>query len=173
MPLERDGNGGAASPLFHPTDTILAAIILIVSAWVYYVTTTFEEVPQLLAQNVGPAVFPQLVVIAIVLMALALPFEHLFIAGGRARLDSDRSKPVRRPTWLTGALLAAIVALMPWLGTLLTMFLACLLMPPLWGERRLKVVLPFAVLVPLGVNLVFSGLLKVHFEPGLLAWIFE
>jgi putative tricarboxylic transport membrane protein len=126
-------------------------------------------VPELLSENVGPEVFPQLVLIAIVLLALGLPFEHRTIRGGAARLEKARSEPVGASGWATAGLLVVIGALMPLAGTLVTLFLICLALPLLWGERRLRVVVPFALLFPLAVKLVFETLLEVPFEPGLLA----
>jgi len=52
------------------------------------------------------------------------------------------------------------------------MVLACLLLPALWGERRATRLIAFALLFPGAVALVFSGLLRVPFEPGLLAKFF-
>ena len=42
-----------------------------------------------------------------------------------------------------------------------------LILPWLWGERRLKLILPFAVLFPITVTLVFNRILGVYFEPGI------
>jgi putative tricarboxylic transport membrane protein len=104
-----------------------------------------------------------------VLLALGLPVEHRFLRGGAAKLDDARRGPVGRPSWATAGLLVAIGALMPVAGTLVTLFLICLGLPLLWGERRLRVVIPFALAFPLAVKLVFENLLEVPFEPGLLA----
>jgi putative tricarboxylic transport membrane protein len=148
---------------------VIAALIVAGAAALLYITTTFETVPDLLSQNIGPEVFPQLVLIAIILLALGLPVEHRYLQGGAARLGKARSERVGRSGWATAALLVVIGALMPLAGTLVTLFLICLALPLLWGERRLRVVVPFAVLFPLAVKLVFETLLEVPFEPGLLA----
>ena len=169
MRISRRGEGGENAPLFHPTDTVLAAIILVVMGGLLYVSSTFEEVSQLLSQNIGPGVFPQLVMATIILLTLAMPFEHHFISGGRQRLDSGRDQPIKASAWMTAGLLTVIVVLMPVFGALFTMFLACLLLPPLWGNFRFRIVIPFAIVFPIAVKLVFSDLLKVHFEPGLMA----
>jgi hypothetical protein len=49
------------------------------------------------------------------------------------------------------------------------MILVCILLPLLWGERRLKIIFSFAIIFPSTVAFVFSNLLKVYFEPGILA----
>lgn len=148
---------------------MIAGLIVAGAAALLYITTTFEKVPDLLAQNIGPEVFPQLVLIAIILLTLGMPFEHRTLRGGAARLDKARSEKVGATGWTTAALLVVIGALMPLAGTLVTLFLICLALPLLWGERRLRLIVPFAVLFPLAIKLVFETLLEVPFEPGLLA----
>lgn len=167
MQAKQGAESGDKTPLFHTPDTVLAAIILAAAAALYYITTTFEDVPALLSQNIGPELFPQLVLIVIILLTLGLPIEHRFVRGGRARLDDGRLESVKAPTWLTAGLMTIIVALMPIVGTLVAMFLACFLMPMLWGNFRFRLIIPFAVIFPIAVKLVFADLLKVHFEPGL------
>lgn len=173
MPPERDGGFGSRAPLVHKPDAALAAVIIVIAAGLFYLTTGFEQVPDLLSQNVGPEKFPRLVLTAFVLLALGLPIEHRFVRGGRERLDSDRRRPIGTRTWLTAGLLVLIGALMPYAGTLLSLVLVCLLLPPLWGDFRPRVVVPFAIVFPLIVKLVFEDLLKVSFEPGLLAFLVD
>lgn len=165
------GDGGSGAPLFHRTDLGLALIILAVCAGLYFATTRFETVAPLFAQDVPPEFFPRLLIWIIVVLALLLPFEHLLLAKRRTNLDDDRSDRIRPNTVVTAGLLCAVVAAMPWLGTAPSMVAVCLLLPRLWGETRLSVVIPFAVVFPGAVTFVFSYLLKVHFEPGILALV--
>ena len=51
---------------------------------------------------------------------------------------------------------------------LLTMIGVCAVLPLLWGERRLKLIIPFAILFPLAVAYLFNKVLLVFFEPGVL-----
>lgn len=165
---EDEGDHGS---LVHPTDTVLAAIILAVMAALWYATTRFEEVSPLFAQNVGPAFFPRLLLTVIIALTLVLPFEHRLLEGGRKRLDKGRSHRIEPLTYLTAALLGIIVILMPYLGTTLTIVAVCVLLPLLWGERRFGLIAAFAILFPVVVTFVFNQLLSVYFEPGPLAGI--
>ena len=166
-------DAGSGGPLFHRTDLGLALIILAACAGLYYATTRFETVAPLFAQDVPPEFFPRLLIWTIVVLTLLLPFEHLLLAQRRKNLDADRSDRIRPNTLVTAALLCAVVAAMPWLGTAPSMVVICLLLPRLWGETRLRVLVPFAVVFPAAVTVVFSNLLKVHFEPGLLGLVFR
>ena len=46
--------------LIHRTDLWVALIILAVTLALFYATTQFEEVSVMLSQNLGPELFPQL-----------------------------------------------------------------------------------------------------------------
>ena len=162
-PPGRIGPGG----LVHPVDLMIMTIILSICGALYYVTTTFEEVSNLLAQNIPPEFFPQLVMLVIAVLALGLPFEHLFQRRRGHDLDKDRSKKLRPLPYLTALVLVLLAFAMPYLGTFLAMIVVCLVLPWLWGERRLRLIGLFAVLFPLAVALVFNRVLGVYFEPGI------
>lgn len=158
----------ARRSLVHPTDAVLAVILVLVSVALWYETTKFEEVSPLLAQNVGPAVFPRLLLAVIIGLAMVLPFEHRFLEGGAERLDRARKRRIEPLTYLTAALLGVVVLLIPYLGAVLTMVAVCVLLPLLWGERRFGLIAVFAIVFPALVTIVFNQVLRVYFEPGLL-----
>lgn len=162
---------GADGSLVHPTDTVLAVILLTVMGALWYATEQFEEVSPMFTQNVGPDFFPRLLLVVIVALTLVLPFEHRLLKGGRKRLDKGRTARIEPLTYVTALLLGVIVLLMPYLGTTLTIFAVCVLLPLLWGERRVVLIGAFAVLFPIVVTIVFNKLLSVYFEPGPLAGI--
>ncbi len=152
----------------HGTDVIVAAVLLALCAGLYYLTTTFEEVAQLFAQDVPPEFFPRLLIWTIAILSLLMPFEHLLKPHGRAHFDKDRSKPIKPMAYATAGLLALIVLSIEFVGTYIAIVLACLLVPVLWGERRWKLLIPYALIFSTTVVLLFSKLLGVYFEPGLL-----
>ncbi|WP_193368787.1 tripartite tricarboxylate transporter TctB family protein [Pelagibius marinus] len=174
MSKETDGAGGVedarssegVARLLHPVDTLLAILILCIVAWLYYETTQFEEVSDLLTQNIPPQMFPRILLVIVALLALVMPFEHILLKRKGKDIDKDRRAPVKRIAWVTMAALVAIIIAEQWLGTLLTMVAVCLVIPLLWGERRLRFVLPFAVFFPLCVAFLFSVVLGVYFDPG-------
>jgi hypothetical protein len=158
-----------ASSLVHGPDLVLTVIILAFCGLVFFWTSEFEEVPQLLAQNIPPEWFPQLLLWTIIVLTVTLPFEHLFMKAGKKELDEDRKAKIKPIAILTALLLLGVVIMFETLGTIISMILVCILMPLLWGERRLKMIFSFAIIFPLAVAFVFSYLLKVYFEPGILA----
>lgn len=164
---EEKREGASAFPFVHRTDLALTLLILAVCGLLYYVTAGFEEVSELLSQNIGPEWFPRLLIWTIVLLSLALPFEHLMRKQQAASIDEDRANRIKPISFFTALLLASVVATIPLFGTFIAMILACVLLPLLWGERRLKLLIPYIFLFPATVAILFTQVLKVFFEPGL------
>lgn len=150
----------------HRTDLAVALVVLAGCGAAYYATTLFDEVSALFAQNIGPEWFPRLTIWAIAALALALPFEHRFVSGGRRRLDEERTDRVRGITFLTAGLLLLVVVALELVGMALAMVLVSALLPLLWGERRWRVLAAFALLFPAAVALLFAYVLRIYFEPG-------
>lgn len=161
------------SSLFHRMDSILALTILAVCGALYYVTTRFEKVPDIVSQNIPPEWFPRLLLWVIAILTVIIPFEHLFHGKGKGSLDEGRRSRIKPISIYSAALLCLIVGLMPWLGTSLAMVLVCALLPLLWGESRMKVILPFAIIFPALVTLLFTKVLGLYFEPGVWEKLFS
>ncbi len=156
----------SVSSLIHWTDFRLTVVILAICLVLYTFTAGFEEVAAMLAQNIPPEWFPRLLIWTIVVLSLTLPFEHLFLEKGAAEIDKDRSEKIKPMAMITAALLIMAVTSILLFGTALAMVLVCIALPLLWGERRAKVLVPYFVLFPLAVTLLFTQVLKVYFEPG-------
>ncbi len=154
--------------LVHGTDLAVTAVLLAFAGWAYYLTTGFEEVADLFAQDVPPEFLPRLLIWTIVALSVLLPFEHLLKPGGRAHFDEARSTPIAWMAWLTAGLLFLVVLSIQWASTYLALIAVCVLLPLLWGERRWTIIIPYALVFPTLVMLLFSKLLGVYFEPGLL-----
>ena len=155
-----------AASLLHGPDLVLALVVLAGCGAAYYATTLFDEVSPLFAQNIGPEWFPRLMIWSIVALALLLPFEHLFVSGGRSKLDEERTDRLKGITFLTAGLLVLVVMAVELIGMALAMVLVSGLLPLLWGERRYHILIPFVLLFPAAVALVFVYVLKIYFEPG-------
>ena len=161
--LARQGQDG----LLHRTDLIVAFIVIAICAFFYLATTTFEEVSNMLAQNIPPEFFPRWVLIIIVVLAFGLPFEHVFHRKRGDNIDSERSERVKQMPYLTAGLLFVFIAAMPYVGTLLSTVGICLTLPLLWGARRWRLIIPFAIIFPLVVAFIFDRILLVQYEPGM------
>lgn len=157
-----------AADFLDLADLAVAAVLLIFCAWVYYLTTSFEEVAPLFAQDVPPEFFPRLLVWTIALLSVLLPFEHLIKPGGRAHFHKARSERIGTMAYLTIGLLILLILSVPIVGTYFAIVLVCLLLPLLWGERRWLILIPFAAIFPTLVMLLFAKGLGVYFDSGLI-----
>ena len=116
--------------------------------------------------------FPYLL-LAIAVMAVLLPFEHIQKRAQGIDLDHERSDRIRPITFVTALVLIGIVVAMPWLGTLPALIVACALLPVLWGERRWWLVALYAIAFPLAITYLFVAGLEVNFIPGIAGHLFR
>lgn len=155
------GEGRAAQTARLPRDLVVALAVLAFCAAAYAVTLGFKEAPAAVAQNVQPATFPRLVIGVIAALSALL-------AAMSFRGDSARKRPVKPMVAVTAAMMVGFVIAFDTLGFIAAMVLFSLLMPLSWGERRWRLLVPFAVLFPAAIYLVFVVGLGVHFDAGLL-----
>ena len=157
--------------LLNKKDTIIALLIIALIAFLWFETTKFEKVPDLFSNNIPPEMFPQILLIIILGMILIIPFEHIFLKKNGKNIDSGRDKPVEKSTIGTMVILSTIVASSQILGAAITIVAISIALPIYWGEKRLKVLIPYVIGFPLFVIILFNIVLGVHFEPGLLELI--
>ncbi|KPK17969.1 MAG: hypothetical protein AMJ67_12075 [Betaproteobacteria bacterium SG8_41] len=154
--------------MINRTDLVVSVVLLAVCGALYYVTSTFDEVSPLFAQDVPPERFPRMLLWIIAGLSLVLPFEQRLRGKRGAVLDKARSEPVHPVVYLTGGFLVLAVAAIQLIGTFLVLVSVCLGLPLLWNERRWKIIVPFVLLFPALVMLLFGHVLGVYFEPGIL-----
>ena len=157
--------------LLNKKDTVIAILMIALIGFLWLKTTEFEKVPDLFSNNIPPEMFPQILLIIILGMILIIPFEHIFLKKNGKNIDSGRDKPIERSTIGTMVILSTIVASSQILGAAITIIAISIALPIYWGEKRLKVLIPYIIGFPLFVIILFNIVLGVHFEPGLLALI--
>lgn len=164
---------GSSPTLLHRPDIIVSVIILTVCALLFARTFWFDTVPDSLAQNVQPHMFPRLVLVCIAAIALLLPFEYARKKARDIDLDSDRRDSIPGSVYFTGLALVVFVGVTPWLGTFVSLLLIAAGLPLMWGERRWKYLVPYVVIFPTVVMWLFSVVLEVNFLPGIVGHIFR
>ena len=157
--------------LLNKKDTIIASLMIALIGFLWFETTKFEKVPDLFSNNIPPEMFPQILLIIILGMILIIPFEHIFLNKNGKNIDAGRDKPIEKSTLGTMVILSTIVASSQILGAAITIIAISIALPLYWGEKRLKVLLPYIIGFPLFVIILFNIVLGVHFEPGLLELI--
>ena len=157
--------------LLNKKDTIIALLMIALIGFLWFETTKFEKVPDLFSNNIPPEMFPQILLIIILGMILIIPFEHIFLKKNGKNIDAGRDKPIQKSTLGTMVILSTIVASSQILGAAITIIAISIALPLYWGEKRLKVLVPYIIGFPLFVIILFNIVLGVHFEPGLLELI--
>lgn len=158
--------------MINRSDVGVAAIMLAACAGLYYATTGFEEVSPLFAQDMPPERFPRMLLWVIAALSIALPFERRLRKEKGKVLDKARSRPAQPIVYVTVGFLVLSVFSIQWIGTFLVLVLVCIGLPLLWGERRLKILVPFVAVFPAAVMLLFTKVLGVYFDPGALGFEF-
>ena len=154
--------------LFNKTDTIIAIIIYAMIVFLWIAAEKFDSVSDLFAQNIPPQLFPQILLITIGLLTAIIPFEHILLKKSGKDIDSGRKKKINFSTYGTMAILLTIIVFSEYLGAYITIFLTCVILPIFWGEKNLKLLIPYVIFFPLFIILIFNVILGVYFEPGIL-----
>jgi putative tricarboxylic transport membrane protein len=167
--------GGEAPPPPEPapgarrrlhTDAVVALAILAFCAGVFALTQTFDTVPAALAQGMGPAAFPRLLLAVMALLALVLALT------ARGRADETREQVPSMVYW-TAAAMAAFMALLWAAGMAVAMAVAVIGMGALWGERRWPLLVASGVGLSLSIYVVFTKAFGIPLPRGLLGeWLF-
>lgn len=148
-------------------DLFISAILLVGCLYLYFETTKFDEVSDVLGQNILPEQFPRILLYIIGILALILPFENNFQPDRWLKIGLGKSNRISFNTWITILFILAVVLLSPYLGTILTIFLVTISLPVVWGERRWMLILSYSIIFTAIVVYLFDQILKVYFEPGI------
>ena len=163
QPLEGGRAAGDAPAARIPRDAIAGTGVLLFCLAAYLVTLTFKEAPPALAQNVQPATFPRMVLVVMAVLAGIIIFQSF-------RKPDKPQKRLKPMVWLSAIVMPGFVVVFYLLGILPAMILLCFFLPLLWGERRFQFIVPYSIVFPVAIYLLFATVLKVHFEPSPLAF---
>ena len=164
LPGNRDQGGPTG--LIDGFDAILALFLIAICAFFYWMSSDFPVPGRFLGDNVLPAQFPRLLLIAIGILALVLPFEHKLELERWPMIRKSRSAPIGSNIFATMGFVLLLVGFGEWLGTILTIAIAAAGLPILWGERRWLLILVYTVIFTGVVTYLFSIVLSVYFVPG-------
>jgi putative tricarboxylic transport membrane protein len=153
-------------------DALIAALLIVFAVAIVWHVRDFPPMP---GQTFGPALFPTLIAVALILSGVLLAVGSL--RGGRRQPVIELDAWVRSPRLLFDFFLALGAALFyilfsEALGYLIAAPLALLAFLIATGTRPFAAV-PVALLVPLLIHYIFYTLLKVPLPWGLLtdhAW---
>ncbi len=144
-------------------DVLAGVIILGLSAFLWYLTTTFEADLLGMTQGMSAEHMPRLILGVIVGLT--------FIMIGTALIKG--AEPLGGiPPWqmmATVALLGTAALMFTTLGLPIVFFLVCLCLPIIWGARNFAGIALFAACVPVAIYVVFKLILGLRLPMGPLS----
>ncbi len=152
---------GGPPPTTLRWDYVVGAVVIVFCAVVYYITTTFDEVPEALSHGVPPTQFPRLILGIMVFLSGLMMYQA-------SHREPKVRKPVPRMVYLSAGLLVLFVVGINTIGTIIPMVLFCVALAVLWGERRYWILAIYAIVFPIAVYFLFTKLLEVRFPRGFL-----
>lgn len=117
-------------------EELLESVVVALFALILFgVTFTFEEVPEILAQGIGPAIFPRAVLIFMFLMAVIQGIKAIRLSSDAAASYKPR-KPIPAIVYITAGTILLFVVGLYTIGALPSVLVFCFLLSLIWGERR-------------------------------------
>ena len=144
-------------------DFVAGGMILALSAFLWWVTTTFDSDPLGMAQGMPATMMPRLVIAVIAVLTILMMLQNL-LKGGEAL---GAIPPWQVPA--TAALLGVAALMFSSLGVPLVFFAVCFVLPLMWGARNIPVILLFAAGVPIAIYIIFKLILGLRLPMGPLA----
>ena len=162
----RQKRKGNATKLKYPQNTVVAVVVLAFGLFLLFLfipagigDSPFGE----LDERVGPAYFPSIVAVGIIVAGAALLVVSLL---GREPTAVDSNLP---PRVLQGiALIAAYFVLFRFLGYRVATILCLAGFFRAFGERRLWVLGAFSFSVAFGFKWIFEGIFNIRLHEGIL-----
>ncbi len=129
------------------------------------ITGDWQQGEQARYFTVGPRLFPYISGILVTLFAFLIAIKP----DGDNKI-SDFLKPGAAKMAVFAIVLAFVyIALLEPLGFIIASVLALFTFFIGFGERRWKMIVPIALVVPIAISAMFSGFFKVQLPPGLFA----
>lgn len=144
-------------------DFVAGTIILGLSAFLWWITTTFDSDPLGMAQGMPATHMPRLILSVIVVLTVLMMVQNAMNGGE----EIGGVPPWQMPTTVVILGLAAI--LFTRLGVPLVFFAICIAIPIVWGSTKYKAIIVFAACIPIAIYVVFKLLLGLRLPMGPLA----
>jgi hypothetical protein len=146
-------------------DSVIAGVILAFCALMWAGTAAFDEVPAAVAQGMGPAAVPRLILSVIILLTLWLAWT------ARGRSDPQRL-PVPGVVYQTGIAVLVFMGVVKLFGIYAAILFAALGIGRLWGERRWWLMAVVGIGLAVATHLVFVIAFKMSLPQSIIgSWL--
>ena len=123
----------------------------------FWISTTFDRMPPILKRGIQPADFPQLILILMLILTVAMIWLDPIIVD--KRLDSKT---------VGSLVLFGVFGGLTFIDLFLALGAVAALLAMFWGERRWHVVVGIGLMMPALIFLLFDQVFEIRFPRGVL-----
>ncbi len=152
-------------PFFFKDSFIVCFLITLISAFLLFITFTFDIVPPILNRGIQPATFPKALLILIMLLTLVVYFLSL-------KKPWKIEKKLSSTFYLTLFSFIIFIFISKTLDFFLGISILSIFVSYHWGERRILYLLLISIIFPIIVFIFFETILGIRFPPGIITNIY-
>jgi len=123
----------------------------------FWISTTFDRMPPILKRGIQPADFPQLILILMLILTVAMIWLDPIIVD--KRLDSKT---------VGSLVLFGVFGGLTFIDLFLALGAVAALLAMFWGERRWQAVVGIGLMMPALIFLLFDQVFEIRFPRGVL-----
>lgn len=136
---------------------VVTFVIISFCGATFWISTTFDRMPPILKRGIQPADFPQLILILMLVLTVAMIWLDPIIVD--KRLDSKT---------VGSLVLFGVFGGLTFIDLFLALGTVAALLAMFWGERRWHVVVGIGLMMPALIFLLFDQVFEIRFPRGVL-----
>lgn len=136
---------------------LVPVVILAFCGGAFWLSTTFRKMPAILKRGMQPSDFPQLLLLVLVILTLAMIW-----------VDPVRVKERLQNTTLGTLALFGLFAALTGIDFFLALGVFAAALAALWGARRAVTLLLVGIIAPIAIFLLFDQVFEIRFPRGAL-----
>jgi len=142
-------------------DSKILSVIIFLTLYLFVVTFSFDQVPEILAQGMQPTMMPRLIFTLIILLSVFQIYQN-------RNLIDKKKEVIKRNAYLTFCFMAFTILIAEKLGFFLTVFMFTLVTPFLWQRKDKLNVFLYSLGMTIFVFAFFTLILQLKFPQGVL-----
>ena len=142
-------------------DSKILSIIIFLTLYLFVVTFSFDQVPEILAQGMQPTMMPRLIFTLIILLSMFQIYQN-------RNLQDKKKETIKRNAYLTFCFMAFTILIAEKLGFFLTVFMFTLVTPFIWQRKDKLNVFLYSLGMTIFVFVFFTLVLQLKFPQGIL-----
>ena len=142
-------------------DIKILSVIISLTVFLFIVTFSFAEVPEIWAQGMQPTMMPRLIFTLIILLSVFQIYTN------RNLLDKKK-EIIKKNAYVTFCFMAFIILIADKLGFFLTIFIFTFVTPFLWQRKDKLNVFLYSIGMTIFIFVLFTLVLQLKFPQGII-----